>query len=57
MHLFLLLDPINLKIKIKTFVTYKGWEDGTFAESCERYRYPPRFYYYEGPDVYNFTFY
>jgi len=44
-------DPVTLKIKIKNFVTYKGWEDGTFAASCEQYRYPPRYYYYEGPDV------
>ena len=42
-----------LYIKVKAFDDYKGWEDGTYAVSCERYKYPPRFYYYEGDDVYN----
>ena len=38
---------------MKAFDDYKGWEDGTYAVSCEHYKYPPRFYYYEGNDVYN----
>ena len=37
---------------VKLFDDYKAWDDGTFAVSCELYRYPPRFYYYEGLDVY-----
>ena len=36
---------------VKAFDDYKGWEDGTYAASCEKYRYPARFYYYEGDDV------
>ena len=35
-------------IKIKNFEDYRAWEDGTVAGSCEIYRYPPRFYYYNG---------
>ena len=35
-------------IKIQNFGEYRGWEDGTLAPSCEQYRYPPRFYAYEG---------
>ena len=40
--------PKNFQIKIKNFGEYRGWDDSTFAESCERYRYPQRFHYYEG---------
>ena len=44
-------NKINENAQIKNFGAYRGWEDGTFAKSCEEYRYPPRFYNYEGSDV------
>lgn len=37
-----------LDLKIQNFGEYRAWEDGTFAKSCEFYRYPPRFYNYDG---------
>ena len=35
---------------------FKGWEDGTFASTCELYRYPPRFYYYMGDVKFTYFF-
>ena len=35
-------------IKIKSFGDYKGWEDGTLTNICEKYKYPHRHYYYDG---------
>ena len=43
---YLFLD--TTRITIADFGQYHGWSDGTFASSCEIYRYPPRLYYYEG---------
>ena len=36
------------QIQITDFGEYLAWSDGTFSPSCEVYRYPPRFYYYNG---------
>ena len=44
---------INYKT-IKDFGDYKGWDDATFAGTCQLYRYPKRFYYYNGDVIYYF---
>ena len=42
---------------IADYGEYLGWSDGTYSPSCEVYRYPPRFYYYEGHVEKNFFFF